>query len=345
MPSGRNKKVLVAMSGGVDSSVAAALLKKEGFDVVGVYMRLWRESKRGSSKIDEKRACRVAKKLGILFRVVDLKKEFKKKVVDSLIEEFKAGRTPNPCVVCNKEIKFGLLAKKLLSLDADYIATGHYIKKEKGKLLEADDKTKDQSYFLWKLNSKILKRALFPLGGYKKKKVKEMAKKFNLPVVNIPESQEICFVPDTVGDFLKRHLKARPGKVVNAKGEIIGGHKGLFFYTIGQRKGIELPGGPYYVLDKDIKKNLLVVTKRSRDLFKKELFAKNINWISGKEPKLPLRVQARIRYGHKTFSALVEKEKRGKIKVIFSRSQRAITPGQSVVFYKNEELLGGGVIL
>ena len=348
----RKERVVVAMSGGVDSSVATALLKKSGFDVVGVFMKLW-------PSFDEKRAQRAAKKLGIPFYVFNFEKEFKKKVVDYFLAEYRAGRTPNPCVVCNKEIKFGLLFKKALSLDADYIATGHYarIQETKYKLLKGKDKNKDQSYFLWKLNQKMLEKILFPVGDYTKTEVRKLAKKFKLPVLNIPESQEICFVQTTISNFFKKYLKTKLGKIVDKEGETIGKHLGLHFYTIGQRRGIELSGPafarlwrasagkPFYVLDKDLKKNVLIVTKNEKDLYKKELIAKNVNWVSGKEPKMPLKVKARIRYRHSEVSATIKKQKNGRIKVVFSRAQRAVTPGQSVVFYKGQELLGGGMII
>lgn len=355
---GKAKKVIVAMSGGIDSSVSAALLKKAGFNVVGVYMKLWKETKRGSSSENEKRAEKVAKKIDIPFYIFNFEKEFKKKVVDYFLREFKSGLTPNPCVVCNKEIKFELLFKKLQS-SADYIATGHYarlgreilnskfqITNYRYRLLRGKDKNKDQSYFLWRLNQKILKRALFPLGDYKKSQVKKLAREFRLPVIDVPESQEICFIHTTLNDFLKRYLKTKPGRIIDSNSKTIGKHQGLWFYTIGQRKGIELPGGPYYVLDKDLRKNLLIVTKKERDLFKKELIAKEVNWISGQKPKLPLKVKAKIRYGHKAVSAtLTYHPSPNTCNLIFGRYQRAVTPGQSVVFYRDEELLGGGIIV
>ena len=321
------------MSGGVDSSVAAALLKREGFDVVGVFLKLW-------PGFDGKKAQEVAKKLDIDFYILDFRKEFKKKVVDYFLKEYKTGRTPNPCIVCNKEIKFGLLFKKMRALNADYIATGHYVRLEQGKLLKAKDKKKDQSYFLWQLNQKILKRTLFPVGDYTKEEVRKLAKKFKLPNYNAPESQEICFVQTTVNDFLKKYIKNRPGKIVDKKGKVLGEHQGLWFYTIGQRKGINLAGGPFYVLDKDIKNNILIVTQNEKDLDRKEVIIKDMNWISGKQPKFPLKVMAKIRYKHEPASTVVNKNK-----VVFIKPQRAITPGQSVVFYKGEELLGGGIII
>ena len=329
------------MSGGVDSSVAAALLKEAGFDVIGVFMKL---DKLKSSKENKQKAMTVARKLSFSFKVLDFRKEFKKKVIDYFLKEYKSGRTPNPCVVCNKKIKHQLLFNKLSQFRADFLATGHYIRVKNGKLLKGKDKNKDQSYFLWQLTPKLLNKVLFPVGGYTKKEVKQLARNFKLPTKDISESQEICFVQTKINDFLKRYLGENPGKIVDVQNKIIGQHRGLHFYTIGQRKGINLPSGPFYVLGKDLKKNLLIVTKNKKDLFKKELIAKDVNWISGKIPKFPLKVKAKIRYKHKLALAVVTRQRDGRIKVVFSKPQRAITPGQSVVFYKGEELLGGAMI-
>ena len=367
MPRINKQKVIAAMSGGVDSSVAAALLKREGFDVIGIFMNLWLPSASDSlignwnrcySLEAEKRARDVALKLRIPFYVFDLRKEFKRKTVDSFLAGYRQGITPNPCVVCNKEIKFGLLLEKALALGADYVATGHYARKTEArderqrvnyKLLKARDKNKDQSYFLWTLNQNQLKRILFPIGDLKRKEVEKLAIKFKLtPVFGVKKSFEICFIQTTINDFLARYLKKKPGKIVsstNIKQKVIGQHQGLWFYTIGQRKGIRLPGGPYYVLEKKSKENLLIVTKNEKDLYKKELQAKNVNWIGGREPKFPLKVEAKIRYKHKAAPASITKRlKAGRCKLIFDKAQRAITPGQSVVFYKGQEVLGGGVI-
>lgn len=361
----KDKKVVVAMSGGIDSSVAAALLRKAGFNIAGVFMKFWAEPtedglkgpwNRCCSPEAETRARKVAKILKIPFYILNFEKEFKKRIVDYFLREQKAGRTPNPCVVCNKEIKFGLLLKKALALEADYVATGHYayLRREipstrsqipRYKLLRAKDKEKDQSYFLWQLNQEQLKHIIFPIAEYTKDEVRKLAKKFKLPVLNIPESMEICFVMNTVDDFLRRHLKLKPGKIVDTKGKIIGEHQGLYFYTIGQRKGIRLPGGPYYVLDKNQMKNLLIVTKDKKDLYKKELLIKNINWISGKKPRLPLKIKAKIRYRHKASLATITKNLKARTYTLkFNTPQRAITLGQSVVFFKRQEVLGGGVI-
>lgn len=353
-----NIKVVCAMSGGVDSSVASALLKRAGFDVVGIFMKFWlapeKNGLQGSwnrccSPEAEKRARFVASKIGIPFYVLNFEKDFKKKIVDCFLRKHREGVTPNPCVVCNKEVKFGLLLNKTPELGADFIATGHYARIKEGKggisLTKARDKQKDQSYFLWKLNQKQLKHVLFPVGGYTKTEVKKMAKDFKLPLSGISESQEICFIKTTTSDFLRQYLKKKPGKIIDAQGKVMGEHQGLWFYTIGQRKGIRLPGGPFYVLNKDSKKNLLIVTKKERDLYKKELIFKNVNWISGKKPKLPLRVKAKIRYRHLAASATITKDLKPKTYALkFDKAQKAMTPGQSVVFYRRDEVLGGGII-
>ena len=368
------------MSGGVDSSVAAALLKKQGYFVIGVFMKL-----SGLNKEAEMRARRVAKILKIPFFVLDARKEFKKKVVDNFLREYKQGNTPNPCVVCNKEIKFGFLIKKALSLGADFVATGHYVRLRPGDpnlrmtsecseysdnsdadsdysdriLLKAKDKEKDQSYFLWQLNQKQLKHILFPIGEYTKPEVRKLAKKFKLPTAGTPESQEVCFVRGLTADFLKKYLKTKPGNIVDknlpaqASNKILGKHQGLWFYTIGQRKGIGLSGGPYYVIAKDFKNNNLIVSKNKKDLLQKELIAKNINWISGKKPKLPIKARVKIRYRtnlanatlNRSYTTILERSKIRVYRVVFDRPQRAVTPGQSVVFYLGRKLLGGGIII
>ena len=402
---GKKIKVVVAMSGGVDSSVAAVLLKQAGFDVVGIMMKFWKDS---SDKTGENRCCSVesenlarlvAKKIGIPFYVINVEKEFKKKVVDYFLQEYKKGNTPNPCVVCNKEIKFGFLIKKALSLGADFVATGHYarislgsnlrsatnffpsagnplcacghkwtrdykkfivsLKNSLPRLFMGKDKEKDQSYFLWQLNQKQLSRVLFPVGVYTKPEVRKLAKKFKLPTAETPESQEVCFIPassagrqNETNDFLKKYLKTKPGPVIkqaqNGVKKIIGKHNGLWFYTIGQRRGLEIQQGPWFVVAKDLKKNILIVSKNEKDLDKKELTVTDVNWTC--PPKFSAkqkfwRVEVKIRYGAKLASAKLLMLGKSKVKIIFLKPQRAITPGQSAVFYKGEELLGGGIIV
>ncbi|MCX6724141.1 MAG: tRNA 2-thiouridine(34) synthase MnmA [Candidatus Staskawiczbacteria bacterium] len=395
----KNIRVVVAMSGGVDSSVAAALLKRQGscaepgrsIDVVGIFMKFWSDqsasrivtdkkdnTNRCCSLESEKLARLVAKKIGIPFYVLNVEKEFKKKVVDYFLEEYKKGNTPNPCVVCNKEIKFGFLIKKALELGADFVATGHYTRisvipsltgnpgkventldsrfrgndKRQFKLLKGKDKNKDQSYFLWQLSQEQLSHVLFPVGGYIKPEVRKLARKFNLPTAETPESQEVCFVSDSVNNFLKKYLKPSPGEIKNADGEILGQHNGLWFYTIGQRRGLEIAQGPWYVVGKDFKKNALIISKNKKNLLKKELIVKNVNWVSdeyaefcGRRKKSILDVEVKIRYKSNFAKAKIFSVGKNKVKVVFQKPQQAITPGQSAVFYKGKELLGGGVII
>lgn len=344
----KNTKVVVAMSGGVDSSVAATLLKKQGFDIAGVFMKFWKDGKSGKNRCcsveSEKLARLVAKQIGIPFYVINVEKEFKKKVVDYFLAEYKKGNIPNPCVVCNKEIKFGLLIEKALKMGADYVATGHYAQIKNGKLLKGKDKDKDQSYFLWQLNQKQLSRVLFSVGNYTKPQVRKLAEKFNLPTAKVPESQEVCFISKTTNEFIKKYLKTKPGDIIDKLGKKYGRHEGLYFYTIGQRKGLAIPQGPWYVVEKDFKKNNLIVSKNKKDLEKKELIAKNVNWTCLAKARERRRVSVKIRYRAKAALADVFIISKNSIKVIFQEPQQAITPGQSVVFYSGKELLGGGVI-
>jgi tRNA-uridine 2-sulfurtransferase len=328
----KNKTVVVALSGGIDSSVSAVLLKEKGFFVSGIFLRLLEES-----FLEEEKARKVAKELDIPFYVLDVQKEFKKKVIDSFLSSLERGITPNPCVVCNREIKFQVLLKRLSEYNADYLATGHYVKLREGKLFVAKDKGKDQSYFLWKIKKEWFDKLIFPLGDYKKDETRKIAKKLNLSTVKEKESQEICFIKDDISSFLKRNFPDSPGKVINTFGEVIGKHTGLFNYTVGQRKGLGFSGGPYYVLGKDTKKNNLIITKDEEELSGKELFYEKENFFQ--DISFPFKAKVKIRYRSNPVNAVVEKGK-----VTFSRKQRAITPGQSVVFYKNEELLGGGII-
>jgi tRNA-specific 2-thiouridylase len=347
----RKLKVFMAMSGGVDSSVAALLLKKKGYDVVGVYMKGW--SLTGCVEQDATDARRVAGALDIPFYVFDFEEEYKKSVVDYMVSGYASGITPNPDVMCNKEIKFGLFLEKALKLGAGYVATGHYARIIKNNhftsIAAAKAVNKDQTYFLWTLTQKQLKHCLFPIGGYTKPQVRALAKKYKLPTAEKPDSQGVCFIGEIdVAGFLKEKLGKNPGPIKTMEGKTVGTHDGVIFYTIGQRKGIGIKGSlpgeqgkTYYVAAKDIDSNTLWVAEgESEKLFSKELVVKNINWISGKQPKLPLKCMARIRYRQ----PLQQAELIG-FKIIFDAPQRAVTPGQSAVFYShNGEMLGGGII-
>lgn len=348
------------MSGGVDSSVSAVLLKNAGFDVVGIMAKFYQNKNFINSK---KVAEKTAKKLKIPFYIINLEKEFNKKVINNFLKEYKTGSTPNPCVVCNKEVKFGLLMEKALKMGGDFFATGHYTRTSLGsknfsphlfashnklrkislpRLFKAKDEKKDQSYFLWQLNQKKLDKVLFPVGGYTKSEVRKIAEENDLPAKNSKESQEVCFVSDSTNNFLKRYLKIKPGDIVDKNNKILGKHNGLWFYTIGQRKGLGFSGGPYYVIKKDFKKNILIISKSEKYLLEKELIAKNVNWILPQ--KLPINADVKIRYKSDFAKAKIIKINNKKIKVVFNKPQKAITSGQSVVFYKKDQLLGGGII-
>jgi len=348
------KKVFVGLSGGVDSSVAAALLKQEGYNVVGAFMRFWSEDghrENGCCSASAEAAARlVAAKLEIPFYVFGVAKEFKKKVVDYFLRELKAGRTPNPCVVCNPQIKFGLFLKRALKLGADYMATGHYSElkmtikngKSVGRIFAAKDDKKDQSYFLVGLKQRQLGRIIFPLGDHLKKEAYDLALKWRLPYRQ-GESFDICFIDD-YQQFLKKYLKMKPGKIIGSTGYELGQHQGLPLYTIGQRVNIGGPG-PFYLVRKDVKKNILYVSNNEKDLLRKEMQVEKLNWLSGQSPKFPLRCFVKIRYRCESAEAVIRFLSEQKLLVTFEKPQRAITPGQSAVFYSQKrEMLGGGVI-
>lgn len=357
-------KVFVGMSGGVDSSVAAYLLKKQGYDVVGVFMKNWTETMVNDGKslhnsvdlcpwvTDQEDMRNVCIKLKIPFYTFDFEKEYKEKVIEYFYKSYKKGITPNPDIMCNKEIKFKLFLNKCLSLGADFIATGHYaqireVKRNKYQLLKGKDANKDQSYFLCTLNQYQLSKTLFPIGIYTKTAVRSMAKKINLSTHDKKDSQGICFIGEVdLKEFLKIRLKEDPGKIKTTDGEIIGNHIGLPFYTIGQRRGINIGGGiPYYVVAKDIKANELIVAKGSHDpkLFCKTLTADHIHWLDV-EPKFPLNCTAKIRYRQKDQRVTVTKISPNVLSAVFKEPQRAITPGQSIVFYRASVLIGSAVI-
>ena len=345
------------MSGGVDSSVTVALLKEQGYDVVGVHIKMWSDpSIPCNFKEDRYDAMRAAEKIGIPFQTWDLTEEYRTAVVEYMIREYAAGRTPNPDVMCNRHVKFGVFLRRALEAGADFVATGHYARirnQESGirSLDAARDKNKDQSYFLWTLGQEQLKHCLFPIGEYTKPEVREIARKFSLPTAEKKDSQGICFIGEIdLNAFLKKHIPMRPGLIVTTAGRIVGEHDGLAFYTIGQREGLGIGGGiPYYVAAKDATANTLVVAEGPYDknLFRQELAVMDVNWISGSAPPSGgFRCEARIRYRQPLQKCTVNLQPTTyKLQTIFDEPQRAVTPGQSIVFYRGEEMLGGGIIV
>ncbi|MBI1971477.1 MAG: tRNA 2-thiouridine(34) synthase MnmA [Candidatus Wildermuthbacteria bacterium] len=354
----KKPKIFVAMSGGVDSSVAAALLKRDGFRVVGVYMQCWTADDplyKGCTSLDDERSARLAaSRLEIPFYTWNFIKEYKERVVEYMLDGYKNGITPNPDIMCNKEIKFGLFFEKAVKLGADLVATGHYARilrespkseARNPKLLQAVDKNKDQSYFLSFIKPDVISRTLFPVGNYTKLQVRELARTFNLPNAERKESQGICFIGKVdFEEFLKQHIPAKPGEVVNTAGKVLGKHDGLVLYTIGQRKGIKLSGGPYFVVRKDFQKNQVVVSKNQEDLEEKEVVLHSMNWFEKPEHFPAGGLQARIRYRQPTAEATLAQAENGLYKVIFEKPQRAITSGQFGVLYQKDQLIGGGVI-
>ena len=326
------KKVFVGLSSGVDSTMAVKILIKKRYDVTGVFMRL---SDTYFSKESEKKAEVIAKFFNIPFLIFDFRKEFKKQIIDQFVEDLKKGITPNPCVCCNKDIKFNLFFKEAKKRGAQFIATGHYVKKRGGFLYKAKDETKDQSYFLWSLSKEQIKNSLFPLGNFKKEEIKKIIKKEQIDTSK--ESQEICFIEGDIYNFLKDRIKPKKGKIIDENKNVLGEHEGVWFYTIGQRKGLDLPQGPFFVYKKDIKKNILYVTKNKELLLKKEVKFKNANWFI--ETDFPILASAKIRYRAKEYPCIVYKNK-----AVFKQAQSAPTSGQSIAFYKNKKLIGGGII-
>ena len=392
----KRPKIVVGMSGGVDSSVALLLLKKQGYEPIGVSLKyaVWKDRK---NLLRENVCCSaqsfavaetVCKKLGVPYYILDFSQEFKKVVMEYFLQTLKKKETPNPCAVCNRYIKFKRLIEFARKCGAEYVATGHYARLRReipnsppdfakrrslwraGKsqiprptspkdevfggranyvLLQAKDKSKDQTYFLCFLTQQQLKRIIFPLGNYLKEEVYKIAQSQGFDFfLRTKQSQGLCFVSDkSIPFYLEKEIGIEPGPIIDQKGNVLGQHKGLHFYTIGQRKDTGIGGiGPFYVTELDKKHNALIVTNNPEDpaLFKKSLTAKNVSWISGEQPKLPLRCRAKIRYLHPAMPAVIERSKNRGLRVVFLRRQRAITPGQLVVFYKGQKVLGGGTI-
>lgn len=349
-----NKKVFVGLSGGVDSALTISLLKERGYDVTGVFIKVWHPEFLECNWKEERRdAMRVAAKLNVPFLFFDFEEEYKKQVADYMIEEYKIGRTPNPDVLCNRVIKFGSFWKKAREMGADFIATGHYarIKNENGKykLLEGKDKEKDQSYFLWMLNEDELSHILLPIGEFTKKEVRKLAEARHLPVANKKDSQGICFMGDiSLEEFLSHFIEVKPGIVLNDKGEEIGTHDGSIFYTIGERRGFEITkktsiDKAYYVISKNIEKNTITVSSDLKIIDESspsKILISNVNWIN--EPSNS-NILARIRYRQIKTPIEIGVED-NKLIVTFHEKQRGLSFGQSIVFYDSEECLGGGIM-
>ncbi len=355
------KKVIVAMSGGVDSSVAAALLRKD-YQVIGVTMQIWQSSSSSDSPEPDKACCgidaiedarQVAYKLGIPHYVVDLREAFNRQVIDNFCHEYSQGRTPNPCIRCNQFIKFGALLEKATELGADYLATGHYARIEpdatSGRyiLKKGTDGSKDQSYVLYALTQEQLRRTLFPLGNLTKKRVREIARELGLPVADKRESQEICFVPDNdYSGFLRGYLpdSIKPGPILDKEGNILGEHHGIISFTIGQRHGMGLAARePLYITGIDSLKNAIIVGAKA-ETYGKGLIATDLNWISIEKLDMPVTLMAKIRYHHNEATAEVKPMDDGRVHIRFEEPQMAITPGQAVVFYLGDRVVGGGTI-
>jgi len=350
-------KVVVAMSGGVDSSVAAALLKQQGYDVVGMMLRLWSEpgredSNRCCTSDSMSQARRVAAKLDIPFYVIDAKEIFNSTVVQYFLDGYAQGVTPNPCLICNRKIRWEFMFDHALTLGADFMATGHYVRRKaeggRMKLLRAVDKTKDQSYVLHVLTQDKLQKSLFPIGDYSKSEIRELAKSFGLPTATRADSQDLCFLAgDDYREFLRRNAPGigKSGPIVSRDGQVLGQHQGLAYYTIGQRKGLRIASSqPLYVLAKDLATDTLVVGAKS-ELGRSELVAANVNWIAGEPPSASFRAEVKVRYTAREAPAEVRLINGEQAKVRFDAPQRDITPGQAAVFYAGEVLLGGGIIV
>jgi tRNA-specific 2-thiouridylase len=331
------------MSGGVDSSVAAALLKEAGYEVNGIYLELWSDQNRDISELEH--TCRL---LDIPLRRLNLEKQFQGLVIDYFCQEYSLGRTPNPCIACNQRIKFGLLLNRVLEMEADYLATGHYARVECSPdghhLLKAIDLNKDQSYFLYTLGQQELQQLLLPLGNLHKLEVRKLAAKLGLPTSSRDDSQDVCFIPDNdYRSFIARYIPLEPGDIIDTKGKVLGRHEGLAQYTVGQRQGLGLASNSrLYVLRLDAAANSLVVGTKDQ-LLSNALLANKLSWVSREAPREPINIMAKIRYRAPEVKAKLHLRDRA-AEVHFLKPQRAVAPGQAIVFYQGDAVLGGGII-
>jgi len=353
-------KVVVGMSGGVDSSVAAYLLKQQGYDVIGVFMKNWEEDDTDdycSAAEDMADAKSIADKLDIPFKTINFSAEYWDRVFEYFLEEYRSGRTPNPDIMCNKEIKFKAFLDYAVVLGAEYIATGHYVRVDRSSgsslMLRGVDGNKDQSYFLYTLNQDQLSKSLFPVGELEKSEVRKIAEEQGFVTANKKDSTGICFIGERkFKDFLEQFIPAQPGNIEDDQGKVIGQHSGLMYHTLGQRKGIGIGGladkseQPWYVVAKDLKRNVLIVGQGHDHplLLSHGLIASQLHWVQPVSIPDSFRCTAKSRYRQQDFDCLVEKIDQENWRVSFDKKQRAITPGQSVVLYKNEQCLGGGII-
>lgn len=349
------------MSGGVDSSAAAYILKENGYDVIGVTMQIWQDEDEeqvqnnggccGLSAVDDAR--RVANQLDIPYYVMNFKEAFQYKVIDYFIDEYEKGRTPNPCIACNRYIKWESLLQRSMEIGADLIATGHYAKIERldnGRytLKKSVTDKKDQTYALYNLTQFQLAHTLMPIGDYNKDEIRKIAEKIDIVIANKPDSQEICFIPDNnYGRFLEKNRRkgSRPGNFVDVHGKILGRHKGMVYYTVGQRRGLGIAfGKPMYVLEMKPETNEIILGS-NEEAFENALYANELNFMCIEKLEKPMEVMAKIRYSHQPAEAIIKMADQDKIKVIFKEHQRAITPGQAVVFYLDDYVVGGGTII
>jgi tRNA-uridine 2-sulfurtransferase len=358
-PQGQSKTVVVGMSGGVDSCAAALILKELGYRVIGVTLKVWKEEDNPDRRWQERTCCKVgiaryvAQRLGIEHHLIDVQPEFRRSVIDDFVDGYLAGETPNPCVRCNEHIKFGRLFEIAMELGADFLATGHYVRIDRNadtrqyRIWRSTDATKDQSYFLYRLRPEILPRLIFPLGSMRKADVWRRVESLDLPLEEMRESQEICFVTQQdYRGFLSEHAPqaVRPGPVISSRGQVLGAHQGVAFYTVGQRRGLGISSsGPLYVINLRPEENAVVVGPES-ELLRDELVANQLNLFVESPIKEPVEVEVKIRYRNPLIPARILPRDENSVYVRLGIPQRGVTPGQSVVFYRGEEVLGGGII-